>query len=125
MNYRSRKKREEDYAAFNARVFPYGEAQREKIVELLKQLTGSKYGMMTLFHYLSIKDKVMEMKMDDPDSESIGKLKKSVRNTLQRKDEDIFYQCLALCLADLKTDEELNYPSIEELKEKTLDLKRI
>ncbi len=123
--FKSRKQREDDLAVFNSRIFPLGEVQREKIVELLKQLAGSKYDDMTLFHYLAIKDKVMAMKMDGLDAESIRKLRKSVRNTLKRKDEDVFFDCLALCMADLKIDEELNYPNIEELKEKALDLKRI
>ncbi len=123
--FKTRKQREDDLISFNARIFPYGETQKEKIIELLKNLTGSRYDDMTFFHFLSIKDRFMAMKADEPDEECIRKLKKSVRSTLKRRDEDIFYCCLALVLADLKIDEKLNYPDIEELKEKTLDLKRI
>ncbi len=123
--FKSRKQREDDLAAFNARIFPYGEAQKEKVIALLKQLNGVKYDDMTFFYYLSIKDGFMSVKMERPDEECIKRLKKSVRSTLKRKDEDVFYHCLALAMADLKTDETLNYPDIEILKETALDLKRI
>ena len=123
--FKSRKQREDDLAAFNARIFPYGNAQREKITDLLEQLCGSESDKMNLFHYLSIKDKYMAMEIEELNEECIRKLKKSVRSTLKRKDEDIFYCCLALCIADLKAGAELDYPDIEELKKKALDLKRI
>ncbi len=119
-NFRNKKQIEEDAKAFSNSIFPYGEAQKEKTISLLKEMMAYKDEEMMVYNYLVLKQLVMK-KGEDPDLIKLAK--KNVRNTLRNSDDVYLY--LALALADKQIDEKLDYPSKEELQNKANELKQM
>ena len=123
VNFKTKKQVEEEMKAYNDKVFPYGESQKEKVFSLIAQLVDKKDEMDT-YNYLVIKQGLMKLKKTDPDFDDLKTLRKSVKNTLKRKD-DRFYRFLALALYDIQIDERLEYPDVQQIIDKSVLLKQI
>ena len=57
-NFRNKKQIEEDAKAFSNSIFPYGEAQKEKTISLLKKMMTYKDEEMMVYNYLVLKQLV-------------------------------------------------------------------
>ena len=122
VNFKTRKQVEEEMKAYNEKVFPYGEKQKEKIFSLIAELIEKKDEMDT-YNYLVIKQGLLKLKKTQPDPDDLKVIRKSVRNTLKGKD-DKFYRFVALALCDLEIDERLEYPAKQEILDKSVSLRQ-
>ena len=91
-SFKTRKQRERDAKNFDRWAFPYGDPQRQKLIEILKELLPKEDPKAALAVYL------------------FGRYKKFIP----------YYK--ALVLADAQVDETLNYPSVEELRRRAEEL---
>ena len=117
-----RKKEREEY---DLRLFPYGEKQRQTIVSILKQLLDHFDGELSLYQYLVCKDILITADDKTISREKIDELTSALRFTMKKKNRDDLFSYIALCEADLKIGEDLNYPDIRTLKERAQELKKI
>lgn len=112
MDFRSKAEKAKDYEVFSNRIFPYGEAQKEKVVELLNAACPKNNIKYLLMYYIMIKDEMTgnpPLKFQDAASK-IGKKRAVVRVT--PKLEQIL-ECILII--DLRMNESLEYPSYEEI----------
>lgn len=55
---RSKDEKERDYELYSQRIFPFGEAQKEKIGDLLVALNPKEKRHYLMLHYILLKDSV-------------------------------------------------------------------
>ncbi len=125
LGYKSEEQRKKEAEAYNAKQFPYGEKQREKLLSLLKELLPRFDEEISVYQYLVCKDMTGSWKDQSNDRKKIDQIADSLKFTLKKKNRDDLYLYLALCEADLSIDEKLDYPDIEALKERAEELKKI
>ena len=112
---RSKDEKERDYDAFSQRVFPFGDEQKNKVGDLLETLFPKEKRKYLLLHYILIKDPLTLNEKDDYELiEKKANKRKVVKITPEFK-----ATIKALVLADLAIDENLNYPTPEELLEES------
>lgn len=112
---RSKDEKERDYDTFSQRVFPFGDEQKNKVGDLLETLFPKEKRKYLLLHYILIKDPLTLNEKDDYELiEKKANKRKVVKITPEFK-----AAIKALVLADLAIDENLNYPTPEELLEES------
>lgn len=107
----SKEEKERYYQEYFKKLFPYGEAQKQKIHDILYSLVKEKYGAQLMMHYLLLKDAMLDSETKDYEkiAASIEK-KKLIKLTPELK------ACVRLLLyKDLEIDGDLNYPAPDEL----------
>ena len=121
--FKSAKQREREQREYARWAFPYGEAQKEKLTQLIRELLPKEdiRAALSVFlmgreayrgsfqdHPEDLAERTEEMKLSSLDhllaTQLFGRYKKFIP----------YYK--ALVLADAKVDETLNYPSVEELR---------
>jgi len=112
--FQSREERERKEREYLKKIFPYGEVQRQKIQDILYSLVNKKYGPQLMMHYILIKEAIIDSETKDYEAiaERIEK-KKLIKLT-----PELRASIRLLMHYDLNTDENLNYPTPEEIKEK-------
>lgn len=111
-DFRSKDDKKRDYDAYSKRIFPYGDAQKEKIASILLELLPKEKEKYLMLHYVLVKQGLTS---DNPmDYETSAK--KIEKRKLVRLTPDFKAQIHALMDIDLAIDETLAYPSLEELK---------
>lgn len=109
---RSKAQKKADAEAYKNKILPYGDAQRDKIRELLLPITSVKHKDLLLFKFLTLKDELME----DHSLDIASRLRESDEIYLQKmSEEDLAYFCRLLRI-DLFMDASLDYES--KLKER-------
>ena len=121
--FKSAKQREREQKQFDKWAFPYGDAQKEKIFEIVKELLPKEDPKAAVAVYLMGRQAYRGAFNDDPDDEAErtdkGRMKALdyvLRNQLFGRYKKFIPYYKALVLADTKVDETLNYPSVEELR---------
>jgi hypothetical protein len=109
------KQEQEDYEKW---AFPYGAAQREKLVSLLLKVFPKENEATTLIPFLTCKELYGKLaKTPDLADYAINKLLTDIKKykRIIRKNEMPLY--VALVVADSRIDEKLEYPTPEQIKE--------
>lgn len=109
------KQEQEDYEKW---AFPYGAAQREKLVALLLKVFPKESEATTLIPFLTCKELYGKLaKTPDLVDFAINKLLTDIKKykRIIRKNEMPLY--VALVVADSRIDEKLEYPTTEQIKE--------
>lgn len=109
---RSKEEKQRDFEAYSKKIFPYGDPHREKVSEILSALypkTDIKYLRM---YYILLKDETTGENAVDFETATKKLKKKSMVKVTPELNADIH----ALLLVDSNIDENLSYPSIEELR---------
>ena len=107
------KKEEEEYAQW---AFPYGHAQREKLVKLMLEIFPKENEQTTLIPFLTCKELYLKIcKTPDLTDYAVGKMMEMQKyKRLIRKQEMPYY--VALVVADAQIDENLEYPTADEIR---------
>lgn len=110
--FQSKEQREKNYKEYGAKIFPYGESQKQKIREILEDLITKKYGSHMMMHYVLIKQAMIESETKDYEAIATKVEKKNfVKLTPELK------SCVRILIEkDLAMDESLEYPTAQELK---------
>ncbi|GAA4654258.1 hypothetical protein GCM10023142_13960 [Anaerocolumna aminovalerica] len=115
---RSKDEKQRDFEAYSKRIFPYGDSHKEKVSEILTALypkTNIKYLRM---YYILLKDEMTGEDAVDFEAAAKKLIKKSMIKVTPELNADLH----ALLLADFEIDENLNFPSIEEIHEMSKNL---
>ena len=121
--FKSAKQRAREEKQFARWAFPYGEAQKEKVLELIRQLLPKEDPKAAMAVFLMGREALRGSFKDDPEDLA----ERTEQNKMNALDATLATQLFgrykkfipyykALILADLEVDETLNYPSVEELR---------
>ena len=121
--FKTRKQRERDAKKFDRWAFPYGEPQRQKIAQLLKELLPKEEAKAAMAVYLmgreayrgSFKDDAEDL-AERTEAKSLRALDYILSVQLFGRYKKFIPYYKALVLADAKVGPELDYPSVEELR---------
>ena len=128
--FKTAKQRQRDERNFARWAFPYGDAQREKITQLIRELMPKEDPKAALSVFLMGREAYRGSFRDDPEDlaerTEDGKMKALdavLANQLFGRYKKFIPYYKALVLADAQVDETLNYPSVEELCRMAEELK--
>ena len=120
---KSAKQRAREQKQFDQWAFPYGDAQKEKIFELVKALLPKEDTKAAVAVFLIGRQAYRGAYNDDPDdlkvrteAEKQAALDRILRSQLFGRYKKFIPYYKALVIADDQVDETLNYPPVEELR---------
>ncbi len=109
-------------------AYPYGDMQKEKIDNLIHELIPEEDPKFAVFNYLVCRQTFYPLDFNEIPSISTDDFI-AAHNTIKKKfnplSKKIVYKYMALVEADLKVNEELNYPSIDELRNRAQEIKNL
>lgn len=110
--YKSKAEREEEYQSYFKKIFPYGEPQKQKVLEILIELLSKKEGNHLMMHYVLVKEAMLDSSVKDYSAVSkMIEKKRFIKLTPELK------ECVRILMErDLLIDESLDYPTAQELK---------
>ena len=121
--FKTAKQRARDERNFARWAFPYGEAQKDKILQLIKELMPKEDPKAALSVFLMGRQAYRGSFRDDPEDlaertaqDQMNALDATLKNQLFGRYKKFIPYYKVLVLADLSVDETLNYPSVEELR---------
>ena len=121
--FKSAKQKAREAKMFAQWAFPYGEAQKEKVLQLIRELMPKEDPRSGLAVFLMGRQAYRGSFQDDPEDlaerteeDKMAALDKTLINQLYGKYKKFIPYYKALILADLDVNETLNYPSVEELR---------
>jgi len=121
--FKSKKQREKEEKEYAAWAFPYGDIQKEKLGDLIKELIPKASIPICLASYLTCKE-LFDTAIEDTETreEAINRMINNVGSygQLIKKNEMPTY--LALVLVDAEIDEKCEYPPIDEIRAKIQEL---
>ena len=126
---KSRKQRERDAKKFDRWAFPYGEPQREKIAQILKELLPKEEARAAMAVYLMGREAYRGSFRLDAEDLAERTEKEKMRSLDYLLDSQLFgrYRKFipyykAVILADAQVGPEMDYPSVEELRRRAEEL---
>lgn len=113
--YENEKEKRERLEAYNLTIFPYGETQKEKIINILK-IFFLKIDIQELtYNFIITKEEIIDNKIFELDSKQLKELIKTLNKKYMGKVKNVFAY-IVLAYLDLSVDEKLNYPTIEDIQ---------
>lgn len=127
--FKTRRQRERDAKRFDRWAFPYGDPQRQKLIAIIKELLPKEDPKAALAVYLTGREAYRGSFKDDAEDLAERTEERKLRALDYLLKEQLFgrYKKFipyykALVLADAQIDEQLNYPSAEELRRRAQEL---
>lgn len=122
LQWKSKSTRERDAKEYEAWAFPFGEEQKEKIIQILHELLPKEEKSIALVCYLTAKEIASKVHQIYNIAAHREFAYKSIAQDLKRykrmfKPRETSYLYCALALIDLDMTRELNYPTIDEIRD--------
>ena len=124
LGIKSREQEEREFQAFSENSFPYGQPQRDKVEELLSQLFPKEKKQFTMMLFLLGKQYYHGYGLRNEQDyqgytqeERLNIAAKSLNRHLTGKHRKSLTTYLALIAADAQVDENLLYPTAQEIQE--------
>lgn len=124
LGIKSREQEEREFQAFSENSFPYGQPQRDKVEELLSQLFPKEKKQFTMMLFLLGKQYYHGYGLRNEQDyqgytqeERLSIAAKSLNRQLTGKHRKSLTTYLALIAADAQVDENLLYPTAQEIQE--------
>lgn len=124
LGIKSRDQEEREFQAFSENSFPYGQPQRDKVEELLSQLFPKEKKQFTMMLFLLGKQYYHGYGLRNEQDyqgltqeERLNIAAKSLNRQLTGKHRKSLTTYLALIAADAQVDENLLYPTAQEIQE--------
>lgn len=124
LGIKSREQEEREFQAFSENSFPYGQPQRDKVEELLSQLFPKEKKQFTMMLFLLGKQYYHGYGLRNEQDyqgytqeERLNIAAKSLNRQLTGKHRKSLTTYLALIAADAQVDENLLYPTVQEIQE--------
>ena len=125
LGIKSREQEEREFQAFSENSFPYGQPQRDKVEEILSQLFPKEKKQFTMMLFLLGKQYYHGYGLRNEQDyqgytqeERLNIAAKSLNRQLTGKHRKSLTTYLALIAADAQVDENLLYPTAQEIQEK-------
>lgn len=129
LGIKSREQEEREFQAFSENSFPYGQPQRDKVEELLSQLFPKEKKQFTMMLFLLGKQYYHGYGLRNEQDyqgytqeERLNIAAKSLNRQLTGKHRKSLTTYLALIAADAQVDENLSYPTIQEILDQAREL---
>lgn len=107
----SKEDKQQRYESYSKLIFPYGDGQREKVLELLSQMFPKQKIKYLMLHYILIKEGLVGEEKQSFEEAAAKVAKKKLIRVTPELQEGLYN----LLNADLAIDENLEYPPLEEL----------
>ena len=127
--FKTAKQRAREEKQFARWAFPYGDAQKERILQIIMELLPKEDPKAALSVFLMGREAYRGSFRDDPEDlaertqeNQMKALDQILTNQLFGRYKKFIPYYKALILADLDVDETLNYPSVEELRRRAEEL---
>ena len=127
--FKTPKQREREAKKYDRWAFPYGEAQRQKLTEIIRQLLPKEDPKAAMALYLIGRQAYRGSFQDDAEDLAERTEERKLRALDYQLSEQLFgrYKKFipyykVLVLADAQVDETLNYPSVEELRRRAEEM---
>ena len=127
--FKSAKQRAREEKQFARWAFPYGEPQKEKVLELIRQLLPKEDPKAAMAVFLMGREALRGSFKDDPEDlaerteqNKMAALDATLATQLFGRYKKFIPYYKVLILADLQVNETLNYPSVEELRQRAEQL---
>ena len=127
--FKTAKQRAREEKQFARWAFPYGEPQKEKVLELIRQLLPKEDPKAAMAVFLMGREALRGSFKDDPEDlaertekNKMAALDHVLQTQLFGRYKKFIPYYKALILADLHVDETLNYPSAEELRRRAEEM---
>lgn len=127
--FKSAKQRAREEKLYACWAFPYGDAQKEKVFEIIGQLLPKEDPRSAMAVFLMGRQAYRGSFKDDPedleertDEDKMQALDGMLKQQLFGRYKKFIPYYKVLVLADLAVDETLNYPSAEELRRRAEEL---
>ena len=121
--FKSKKQREKEAAEYAKWAFPYGDLQRERLTNLMRELMPKGAVEIHMASYLTCKE-LYENTLEDCESpeDATNKMINIIRSYGQLISANDMPVYLAIVLADADVDENCEYPSVDEVRERVQKL---
>ena len=107
--------------AYNRLYFPYGDIQKEKIIEILQALSNNITKEEIIYNYVVTKQELMKKDLSLFNESELKELIQTLNSSFISKDvSSIPY--IVLANEDIHIDTNLNYSTVENLKRKINEL---
>ena len=127
--FKTAKQRARDERNYARWAFPYGDAQKEKLMQLIRELLPKEDPKAALSVFLMGRQAYRGSFRDDPEDlaertaqDQMDALDQILATQLFGRYKKFIPYYKVLVLADLEVDESLNYPSAEELRRRAEEL---
>jgi hypothetical protein len=110
-DFRSKEEKKRSYEAYSKLIFPYGDEQKERIAELLAGLFPKEKPSFVLMYYILVKSAMVGEEPVDFDTAV-----KKVKGSPMKSTPALRAGIRPLLEVDLTINENLEYPSLEELR---------
>ena len=127
--FKTAKQRAREEKQFARWAFPYGDAQKEKVAQILRELMPKEDPKAALALFLMGRQAYRGAYNDDPEDleertekNKMAALDRMLESQLFGRYKKFIPYYKVLVLADLEVDETLNYPSVEELRHRAEEL---
>ena len=129
-SFKTAKQRAREEKMYARWAFPYGDAQREKLMRIFRELIPKEDPQIAMAVFLIGRQAYRGSFQDDAEDlaerteeDRIAALDHQLQNQLFGRYKLMIPYYKALIMADDKVDENLNYPSVEELRRMAEKLK--
>lgn len=129
-SFKTAKQRAREEKMYARWAFPYGDAQREKLMRIFRELMPKEDPQIAMAVFLIGRQAYRGSFQDDAEDlaerteeDRIAALDHQLQNQLFGRYKLMIPYYKALIMADDKVDENLNYPSVEELRRMAEKLK--
>ena len=121
--FKSKKQREKEEREYAVWAFPYGDLQKDKLGELIKELIPKASLPIHLASYLTCKE-LFDNALEDTENrdEAIDRILNNIGSYGQLIKRNEMPTYLALVLVDADINEECEYPPIDEIRAKIQEL---
>ena len=113
--FETSKEKQERLDAYNLSIFPYGDKQKEKILEILKYFYPKTKNQELTYNYIITKEEVDDINVFELEQKELKKMIKYLKRCYMGKVDNIC-NFIVLAYIDINIDENSNYPNVEELK---------
>lgn len=110
-DFRSKEEKHRNYEAYTKMIFPYGDAQKERITELLAGLFPHKDPDFVLMYYILVKAAMLQEESVDYETAA-----KKIKGSPIKSTSELRAAIYPLLQVDLNINENLEYPSLKELQ---------
>ena len=121
--FKTAKQRAKEEKMFAKWAFPYGDAQKEKVAQIIRELMPKEDPRTGLALFLMGRQAYRGAFNDDPEDlaerteeDKMAALDRTMESQLFGQYKKFLPYYKVLVLADVDVDESLNYPSVEELR---------
>lgn len=126
--FKTKQQREEDMDAYYRWAYPYGNEQKDRILEIIKTIFDDEDEKIAVYNYLVCRQEIAPKLYEGPfefDIVNLNEVVKKLKKQYNSKGKKNIHKYIALVEADLKIDESLNYPSIESIIERSEEIKSL